>query len=135
MTKLVFITQQVDPGHPALAATVPKIRALAELVDEVVVLADAAVEGSLPANCRVRTFRAGHKAVRGMRFETALARELPGLRGGAVVAHMCPIYAVLAAPLVRPLRIPLVLWFTHWRASRLPRAAERFSPAVAPVAD
>ena len=40
MRRLIFITQQVDPGHPALAATVPKIRALAELVDEVVVLAD-----------------------------------------------------------------------------------------------
>ena len=57
----------------------------------------------------------------------------PGLRGGAVVAHMCPIYAVLAAPLVRPLRIPLVLWFTHWRASRLLRAAERASTAVTSV--
>jgi glycosyltransferase involved in cell wall biosynthesis len=135
MTKLVFITQQVDPGHPALAATVPKIRALAELVDEVVVLADGAVEGSLPSNCRVRTFRAGHKAVRGMRFETALARELPGLRGGAVVAHMCPIYAVLAAPLVRPLRIPLVLWFTHWRTSSLLQAAERASTVVTSVDD
>ncbi len=133
MTKLVFITQQVDPGHPALAATVPKIRALAELVDEVVVLADGAVEGVLPENCRVRTFRAGHKALRGARFETALTRELSGLRGGAVVAHMCPIYAVLAAPLVRPLRIPLVLWFTHWRASGLLRAAERVSTAVTSV--
>ena len=60
MPKLVFITQQVDPGHPALAATVPKIRALAELVDEVVVLADGAVDGVLPTNCRVRTFRARH---------------------------------------------------------------------------
>jgi glycosyltransferase involved in cell wall biosynthesis len=46
---------------------------------------------------------------------------------------MCPIYAVLAAPLVRPLRIPLVLWFTHWRASGLLRAAERVSTAVASV--
>jgi glycosyltransferase involved in cell wall biosynthesis len=46
---------------------------------------------------------------------------------------MCPIYAVLAAPLVRPLRIPLVLWFTHWRASRLLQAAERSSTAVASV--
>ena len=70
-----------------------------------------------------------------MRFETALARELPGLRGGAVVAHMCPIYAVLAAPLVRPLRIPLVLWFTHWRTSSLLRAAERASTAVTTVDD
>jgi glycosyltransferase involved in cell wall biosynthesis len=133
MTKLVFITQQVDPGHPALAATVPKIRALAERVDEVVVLADGAVEGVLPENCRVRTFRAPHKALRGARFEAALTRELTGLRDGAVVAHMCPIYAVLAGPLVRPLRIPLVLWFTHWRASRLLRAAERMSTTVTSV--
>ena len=51
MRKVVFVTQQVDPRHPALAATVPKIRALAELVDEIVVLADAAVPGVLPANC------------------------------------------------------------------------------------
>ncbi|HSF60092.1 MAG TPA: glycosyltransferase family 4 protein, partial [Gaiellaceae bacterium] len=133
MVKVVFITQQVDPGHPALAATVPKLRALAELVDEVLVLADGAVDDVLPANCRVRSFRAGHKAARGLRFETALARELGGLRRGAVVAHMCPIYAVLAAPLVRPLGVPLVLWFTHWRASRLLRAAERVSTAVTSV--
>jgi glycosyltransferase involved in cell wall biosynthesis len=133
LRRLVFITQQADPGHPALAATVPKIRALAALVDEVVVLADGAAEGVLPRNCRVRTFRARRKAGRGVRFEAALAAELRGLRGGAVVAHMCPIYAVLAAPLVRPLRIPLVLWFTHWRASRLLRAAERVSSAVVSV--
>jgi len=133
LSKLVFITQQVDPEHPALAATVPKIRALAALVDEVVVLADGAVEDVLPANCRVRRFRAAHKVGRGLRFEAALAPELRGLRGGAVVAHMCPIYAVLAAPLVRPLGIPLVLWFTHWRSSNLLRAAERVSTAVVSV--
>jgi glycosyltransferase involved in cell wall biosynthesis len=131
--KLVFITQQVDPRHPALAATVPKIRALAELVDDVVVLADGAVPGVLPENCRVRTFRAGHKALRGARFEAALVRELPGLRDGAVVAHMCPIYAVLAAPFVRPLGVPLVLWFTHWRRSRLLEAAERAATAIVSV--
>jgi len=133
LRRLIFITQQVDPEHPALAATVPKIAALAALVDEVVVLADGAVEGVLPASCRVRTFRARSKPGRGLRFEAALARELHGLRGGAVVAHMCPIYAVLAAPIVRPLRVPLVLWFTHWRASRLLRVAERVSTVVASV--
>lgn len=131
--RIVFITQQVDPAHPALAATVPKIAALAALVDEVVVLADGVVEGALPENCRVRTFRANGKVGRGARFESALAGELRGCRGGAVVAHMCPIYAVLAAPLVRPLGIPLVLWFTHWRSSRLLKTAERVSTAVASV--
>jgi glycosyltransferase involved in cell wall biosynthesis len=131
--RVLFVTQQVDPEHPALAATVAKIRALAQLVDELVVLADGVVPGVLPENCRAHTFRARTKPGRGVRFETALARELPGLRGGAVVAHMCPIYAVLAAPLVRPLRVPLVLWFTHWKASRLLRAAERVSSAVVSV--
>ena len=133
MTRVVFITQQVDPGHPALAATVPKIRALARLVDEVTVLADGVVPGVLPENCRTRSFRSRWRPGRGLRFEAALARELRGLRGGAVIAHMCPIYAVLAAPLVRPLRIPLLLWFTHWKASRLLRAAERVSTAVVSV--
>jgi glycosyltransferase involved in cell wall biosynthesis len=133
MRRVVFITQQVDPGHPALAATVPKIKALAALVDEVVVLADGAVPDVLPPNCRLRTFRARRKTGRGVRFQTALGAELRGLRGGAVVAHMCPIYAVLAAPLVRPLGIPVVLWFTHWRASRLLRLAERMSTAVVSV--
>jgi glycosyltransferase involved in cell wall biosynthesis len=133
VARIVFITQQVDPAHPALAATVPKISALAALVDEVVVLADGAVEDALPANCRIRTFRSGWKVGRGARFETALGGELRGLRDGAVLAHMCPIYAVLAAPLVRPLGVPLVLWFTHWRASRLLELATRVSTAVASV--
>jgi glycosyltransferase involved in cell wall biosynthesis len=133
MQRVVFITQQVDPGHPALAATVPKIRALAALVDDVVVLADGAVDGVLPANCRVRTFGSRTKLGRGAKFEVALMRELRGLRGGAVVAHMCPIYAVLAAPIVRIWRIPVLLWFTHWKPSRILRLAERVSTAVVSV--
>jgi glycosyltransferase involved in cell wall biosynthesis len=129
--KLVFVTQQVDPGHPALAATVPKIKALAERVDEVVVLADRALPGVLPENCRTHSFAARTRAGRGARFEAALARELP--KTAAVVAHMCPIYAVLAAPLARPVGVRVLLWYTHWRASRLLRAAERVSNTVLTV--
>jgi glycosyltransferase involved in cell wall biosynthesis len=132
MRKLVFVTQQVDPGHPALAATVPKIRALAARVDEVVVLADRAVPGTLPENCRVRTFASRRRVGRGLRFEAALARELVR-RPRAIVAHMCPIYAVLAAPLARPLGVRILLWFTHWQASRTLEAAERVSTKVISV--
>jgi glycosyltransferase involved in cell wall biosynthesis len=131
--RLVFVTQQVDPMHPALAATVPKVSALAARVDELVVIADGGTPEALPDNCRVRSFRASSRAGRGLRFEAALARELPGLRRGAVVAHMCPVYAALSAPLARPLGIPVVLWFAHWRASRLLGVAERLSSAVVSV--
>jgi glycosyltransferase involved in cell wall biosynthesis len=130
--RLVFVTQQVDPGHPALAATVPMIRALADRLDEVVVLADRALPGVLPDNCRVRPFGGRSKTVRGVRFETALAAELRP-RPAAVVAHMCPIYAVLAAPLARPLRVPLLLWYTHWARTRTLEAAERAASAIISV--
>jgi glycosyltransferase involved in cell wall biosynthesis len=133
LRRLVFITQQVDPDHPALGATVAKIAALAEALDEVTVLADGAVPDALPGNCRVRTFAAGTKPGRGWRFERALGAELRRPRPLAVVAHMCPVYAVLAAPLARPRGVPVVLWYTHWHASRTLRWAHRLSNAVASV--
>jgi glycosyltransferase involved in cell wall biosynthesis len=130
--KLVVITQRVDPDDPALGATVPMLRSLAARVDELVVLTLAAREASLPDNTVVRVIDASTRARRGARLETLLVSELRS-PPAAVLAHMSPIYAVLAAPLVRPLRIPLLLWFTHWRASRLLRAAERVSTRVLTV--
>jgi glycosyltransferase involved in cell wall biosynthesis len=132
--RIVFVTQQVDPGHPALAATVPKLKALAARADEVVVLADRALPDVLPANCRVRSFGARNRAGRGLKFETALAAELVRRpKPAAVVAHMCPIYAVLAAPLARPLGVRVLLWYTHWSATRTLRLAERVSQVVLSV--
>lgn len=128
--KLIFVTQQVDPAHPALAATVPQLAALAERVDEVVVIADGAVPGALPENARVKSFRAAAKAGRGVRFAQALAPELRPGRATAILAHMCPIYAVLAAPLARPLRIPVLLWYAHWNPTRTLRLAERLATRI-----
>ena len=131
MKRLVFITQSVDPLHPVLAATIPKIRALAARVDEVVVLAQqpGGADG-LPANVRLRPFGSGSRLGRGRRFELELARALPA---DAVVAHMIPLYVVLAAPLVRPRRIPLLLWYTHWKASALLRLAEKLATGIVSV--
>jgi glycosyltransferase involved in cell wall biosynthesis len=129
--KLIFVTQQVDAADPVLGATVAKLRALAAQVDELVVLSLAAVPGTLPSKCRVKTFGGGSKAARGIRFARALAPELRD--ADAVLAHMCPIYAVLAAPLARPLRVPVLLWFAHWRASPLLRAATAASTSVLSV--
>jgi glycosyltransferase involved in cell wall biosynthesis len=130
--RLVFVTQDVDPAHPALAATVAKVRALARLVDEVVVLADTVVPAALPANATARSFAAPTQVARGLRFEAALAREL-ARRPVGVVAHMCPIYAVLAGPPARLARVPVVLWFSHRRRSRRLDAAIRMSRRVVSV--
>jgi glycosyltransferase involved in cell wall biosynthesis len=132
MRRLVFITQHVDPAHPALAATVTKLRALAARVERLVVLADGGVGDVLPENATLRRFAAPWKLGRGARFEVALAAELLQ-RPIGIVAHMCPIYAVLAAPLARPLGVPVALWYTHWHASPTLRLAARAASAIVTV--
>jgi glycosyltransferase involved in cell wall biosynthesis len=130
--RIVFVTQAADPAHPVLAATLPKIRALADRCEEVVVLADQVDESALPANCRAHSFAATSQAARGARYVAALAPEL-GSRPVAVVAHMAPVYALLAAPLSKPLRVPLLLWFTQQAAGAALRGAERVADVILTV--
>jgi len=132
LNTLVFVTQQVDPSHPVLAATVPKIRALARRFDEVAVLAASAVPGVLPPNCRVVEYGGSSRVQRGRLYGAALERELRR-KPTAVLVHMTPLLAILAAPLVRPRGVPLLLWFTHWKRSRTLVLAERLSSAVLTV--
>ena len=132
--RLVFVTQRVDPADPVLGATVAKIAALAARVDEVVVLADSGVAGALPENCTVHSFASSSRIGRGARFERALAAELVRRpRPAAVIAHMCPIYAVLAAPLARPVGVRVLLWYAHWNRTRVLDAAVRASNVVISV--
>ena len=51
----------------------------------------------------------------------------------AVLAHMCPIYAVLAAPLARPLGVRVLLWYAQWHRTRMLELAARLSTAVVSV--
>ncbi len=46
---------------------------------------------------------------------------------------MTPLLTVLAWPLARRRRVPLLLWFTHWKPSRTLVLAERASAAVLTV--
>jgi glycosyltransferase involved in cell wall biosynthesis len=126
MRRLVFATQAVDPADANLGATVAMVAALARRVDEVVVVCDRGVEGVLPGNCRLRVFGAPTRVERARRYLRAIASELRP-RPLAFVAHMVPLYALVAAPLVRPRRVPLVLWYTHPRDHAVLRAAAAVS--------
>jgi glycosyltransferase involved in cell wall biosynthesis len=122
MRKLIFATQKLDSRDPILAATVQKVHALAARVDELVVLCDAAEPGIAPANARVHEFGATTQLGRGARFARALASELRP-RPDAFLAHMIPLYVVIAAPLLRPLRVPMGLWYSHPKGHPLVRLA------------
>jgi glycosyltransferase involved in cell wall biosynthesis len=130
--RLVFVTQRLDREDPILGATVAKVRALAERLDAVDVLCLSEGEHDLPPNVRVRTFGASTRFRRGLRYEQVLAQTLRA-RPDGLLAHMVPIYLVLAAPLAKALRIPLLLWYTHWTLDRMLRVATRLADAALSV--
>ena len=46
---------------------------------------------------------------------------------------MCPIYLVLAAPLAKVVRMPLVMWYTHWAIDWELRVATALADAALSV--
>jgi glycosyltransferase involved in cell wall biosynthesis len=46
---------------------------------------------------------------------------------------MVPLFLVLAAPLAKPRRIPLLLWYTHWHAGRTLRVGVRLADIILSV--
>ena len=132
MTTLVFATQAVDADDPVLGPTAAKVRALAARVDEVVVLAERIDRSALPDNCRAVVVDAHLRALRGARFVTGIASAVVR-RPIAVIAHMSPIYALLAAPVAKPLRVPVALWFTQQAGGPLLERAVRAADVVLTV--
>ncbi len=135
MRRLVFVTQVLDADHPALGQTIDIVDALARRCDEVVVICDHVGRYESPVNVRIRTFGSSSRLGRGFGFALALAGEIARSRPrpDALLAHMVPTFLTLSAPLCKPLRIPLGLWYTHWNADRSLRRATRLADVVLSV--
>lgn len=132
--RIVFLTQVIDADHAALAQSIDLVRALAARCDEVVVVCDRVARHDLPGSVRFRTFGSRTRIRRAARFARAVAAETAvDPADTAVLAHMVPLYALLAAPFTRRRRVPLLLWYTHWHASRALRLATRVADAVLSV--
>lgn len=133
--RLVVLTQVVDADHPVLGQTIDIVDALARRCDEVVVICDHVGRYAPPSNVRLRTFGSRSRAGRGLAFERALVEEIVKRerRPDALLGHMVPTFLTLAAPLCKPLRIPLGLWYTHWKDSRSLRLATRLADVVLSV--
>lgn len=118
--RLAFITQELDADHPVLAQTVDLVHALAQRVDHLEIVARRAPTAP-PANASIFTFDASSRVGRVVAFERSVARATHQLDG--VLVHMIPEFALLARPITTLRRTPLMLWYTHWNASRALRAA------------
>ena len=131
--RLVLATQVVDLDDPNLAQTVDLVEALAARCASVAVVCDRVGRHRLPSNVSFSTFGSASRLGRGLAFQRALAGAVRGGRPDAVLAHMVPLFLVLAGPLAKALRIPLLLWYTHWNADRSLRAAARLADVVLSV--
>jgi glycosyltransferase involved in cell wall biosynthesis len=119
--RLLLITQKVDRDDWVLGFVHTWLERLAARVDRLDVLAGRTGRVALPSNVRVFALRqsAGVSRARLLLRWHALMRRLMAEGQDAVLAHMCPHYAILAAPYARLAGVPLGLWYTHrsvdWR--------------------
>jgi len=131
--RVVFVTQLIDADDPVLGFVVPQIRALAERVDHLTVIANEVREP--PSDLAAELVSLGKergrgRLRRGADYESAIVRSLRGHAPTALVAHMCPSYLSLAAPIARLRRAPTLLWFVHSADTPSLRLAERMADAV-----
>jgi len=129
--RIVFVTQAYDQSDPLLGVVGDWVGALARRFDGVDVIAQRA-PGAVGWRLRardgvgVRVATMGKETGTGrlgqfLAMQASLAQALPGAR--AVFIHMVPRYAVLAAPLARIFRVPVVLWYAHGNVDRALRMA------------
>ena len=134
METLVFATQLIDPDDPVLGFVVPQIRVLAERFD-VVVIANEVRRVPSDLSAEVVSLGKEHGAgrlTRGARFARAVGAATRRKPAG-FLAHMCPMYLTLAAPMTKTASVPSMLWFVHPDDSRLLRTTERVADAVLTV--
>jgi len=123
--RLLFLTQWLDPGDAVLGFVPRWVQGLAQRVERVRVIALSAGDTSwLPANADVRTVGRAGSLGRWLRYRRALSEAF---RDGfdAVLAHMVPRYALLAAGSARRAGAPVFLWYTHKAVDARLKRAER----------
>jgi glycosyltransferase involved in cell wall biosynthesis len=133
MTSLVFVTQLVDPDDPVLGFVVAQVRALTERFTTVVVVANEVrtVPDELGAEVvSLGKERAWGRLRRGLHYEQVIAGLARRLRPGVLLAHMCPTYLNLAAPMTKAFGMGTMLWFTHSASTATLARAERLADCV-----
>jgi len=126
------VTQLVDPDDPVLGFVVDQIRALRTDGDVIVIANEVRhvppdLEGAVLTLGKERGYGRTRRTVRYLTIVTRLAATH---RAQALLAHMCPVYLVVAAPITKLLRVRTALWFVHPADTPMLRLAERLADVV-----
>lgn len=125
---LLLFNLATDTDDPVLGFTTAWANALAAYFPRVDVMTMRA--GRLATADNVRVYSIGKEKGyseprRALEFYRRLSSLLLRERYAAAFAHMTPLFAVLAAPLLRARGVPLALWYAHGSVSCTLRLAER----------
>lgn len=131
---LLLFNQKTDADDPGLGVAVEWIGAFARRVDRVYVITHEA--GRLPAWPNVQILSVGRergwsRLRRLVTFYRSLLAVLRRDRIDGCFVHMIPIFTVLAAPLLKWKRIPIVQWYAHSGTPLALRLAHRLANYVA----
>ncbi len=126
MRHLLILTQAVDRNHPVLGFFYEWIASFAEQLDTVTVIALSAHAVDLPHNVKVISLGKEKGAGRAALLWGFIREISKNIRQcDAVFVHMCPIYAIIAAPFARYFHKPLSLWYVHASVTGELRCAEK----------
>src|SRR5262245_16330301 len=128
--RLLMFNLATDTNDPILGFATRWIAALAKQVESIQVITMRAGRVDAPDN--VRVYSAGKEKGyseprRAVEFYRHLLNVLRANRIDVCFAHMIPIFTVLAAPLVKAMRIPIVTWHAHRQVTTLLKLAHCLS--------
>lgn len=128
--RLLLFNLATDASDPVLGFGSVWIRELARHCETIDVITMYRGVVDLPDNTRVYSAGREHGWSRARRlaaFYRHLTRLLSARRYDLCFAHMMPLFAALAGPLLKARGIPLILWYAHRQETRQLRAATAMS--------
>ncbi|MCY4023908.1 MAG: glycosyltransferase family 4 protein [Anaerolineaceae bacterium] len=131
--RLLWFNLATDADAPNLGFTTEWINALAQHCEYIDVISMRVGRVDVAANVRVFSLgkeRGFSEARRAFRFYRLLWTLLRARRHDACFAHMQPLFAAMAAPLLRLHGVPLTLWYAHRAVTLRLRLAEMAAARV-----
>ncbi|MGQ9663698.1 MAG: glycosyltransferase family 4 protein [Kiritimatiellia bacterium] len=114
--RLLLFNLATDADDPILGFTTRWIQALAKRVEFIHVITMRAGRIDVPENVRVYSVgkeKGYSEPRRAVEFYRHLFWVLQKDRIDACFSHMIPIFTILAAPILKAKRIPIVTWYAH----------------------
>ena len=128
-----MITQKVDLDDDVLGFTHTWVNKLAERVEHLHVLALLVGRHELRDNVALYSMgkeQGSGRLRRFINFNRVVAPLVLRRQVDVVFVHMCPIYAVLAAPWAKLRRVPVVMWYAHGHVSYTLKVAHQLVERV-----